>query len=188
MVSGVIYFAVYAKQFGFPIWISFSSGCDLVNLTKADVQRLLRGLWIHFEGDSLARDTYYDLLEALDCPDLQRNKTHDDQVATKLAHNTLVTIRFDPTKGSTCPKLGSWTSFGVKDRPYPDIWVYNTGLWDLLRRTKGRSFKRRMDCTLKLKPTFTLGIVRLNTLYAVNRTGNSRLGALNSVTQLFVVD
>ena len=164
--------------------------CELRNLSKSEVKTMLRGLWVHFDGDSLARDTYYDFLEALDVQGFLRSKVHVDQRLVAEGSNTLVTFGWNPSHGKGCITDVSWEGRG-NGRLAPDVWIYTTGVWDLRWKTRGRTFVQRVECTLKLKPNNTLGIVRLNTIYLNTAhlhsmievsKGNPRLVAFNGLT------
>lgn len=62
-------------------WEWRPAGCSLRNLTRQDVQMLLRNTWVHLDGDSLVRDIFYDLLETLEMGGFGREKRHENMPA-----------------------------------------------------------------------------------------------------------
>ena len=112
-------------------------GCqydDFVN------QKLLRkcmsGLWIHMDGDSLSRDSYYDLLEVLGVQsECSRDKSQKDQVTVHALPDlqpTTISLAFNPAKRPICEKNSSWLQPNIIDKAnksHPDFWIWSPGLW-----------------------------------------------------------
>lgn len=162
-------------------WRWVPTRCEMRNLTKKDVQRIIGGLWIHFDGDSLQRDIFYDIAEALDGDNFQREKVHTD-ISYSLPDGTLLTLGWNPPDKPNC-NGAPWAGMH-NTRTHPDIHIYNTGLWDIPRLTPITNFRERIKCILaeKTRAPRMLSIARLNTVYAnEERVGaNAKLRAYNA--------
>jgi hypothetical protein len=112
-------------------WRWVPKGCALRNLTKREVQRMIGGLWIHLDGDSLQRDIYFDIAEALDGDNFQRVKAHED-ISYGLPDGTLLTMGWNPAFKPNCD--GAPWAGKHPTKIQPDIHIYNTGLWECVWR------------------------------------------------------
>ena len=115
-----------AAALGFE-WVP--SGCAYAapGMTAADVAALLHGRWIHIDGDSLARDTYFDLLQALDHGEVARVKAHHNLSATFGA--TRVTMDFNSGNVPLAARCASPYS-GQAAENFPHVWIYSLSLWE----------------------------------------------------------
>lgn len=171
-------------------WEWKPAGCSLRNLTRPQVQEMLRGHWIHLDGDSLVRDHFYDLLETLEMGGVSRDKKHENLPAYVLGLNIDVTFGWSPPGNPPCPNPPVWGSMkpqGRADAAGPHVWIYSTGLWDIPLNTPDAEYLQRLNCTLHAKPPGTLGIYRLNSMYSEAerpdlQTSNIRLQQLNRWT------
>ena len=59
------------------------NNCNYRIFNKRQVESALAGRWLHLDGDSLTRDTFYDLIEIFQDEMIIRSKSHDDQVYVK---------------------------------------------------------------------------------------------------------
>ena len=96
-------------------------------MTAGDVAALLHGRWIHIDGDSLARDTYFDLLQALDHGEVARVKAHHNLSATYGA--TRVTMDFNSGNVPLAERCAAPYS-GQAAENFPHVWVYSLSLWE----------------------------------------------------------
>jgi hypothetical protein len=163
-------------------WRWVPKGCALRNLTKREVQRMIGGLWIHLDGDSLQRDIYFDIAEALDGDNFQRVKAHED-ISYGLPDGTLLTLGWNPAFKPNCD--GAPWAGKHPTKAQPDIHIYNTGLWDIPHSTPMNDFRERIGCILaeKARAPHTLTIARMNTVYAdkvLSADANAKLRAYNA--------
>jgi hypothetical protein len=88
---------------------SMAEECPYRFFTRDMVRECLVNKWVHIDGDSLMRDQYYDLLEAMgEQPPCKRIKSHADQHVFVPGINFTLTIGFNPAfrPGAYCiPKL-----------------------------------------------------------------------------------
>jgi hypothetical protein len=163
-------------------WRWAPKGCALRNLTKREVQRMIGGLWIHLDGDSLQRDIYFDIAEALDGDNFQRVKAHED-ISYGLPDGTLLTMGWNPAFKPNCD--GAPWAGKHPTKAQPDVHIYNTGLWDIPHSTPMSDFRERIGCILaeKARAPRTLTIARMNTVYAEKdkmAEANGKLRAYNA--------
>jgi hypothetical protein len=144
----------------------------VLNVTGVDA--LLRGRWLHLDGDSVGRDIFFDISEAVRQGEgiaaVAREKAHADlDVTMGGAH---LTLGWNPADRPICEAETTWAR--QPPRPEgpaaPDIWIYTVSLWELAKRPGEErtvaDFRRRLECELDLKPPRTLGIFRGSTMYS----------------------
>ena len=128
------------------------------------------------DGDSLTRDTLYDLLEMLGLMrPCRRVKSHMHQVFKFPGLDLWVTLGFNPASRNAC-ELPRWNSFKTAKKLAPDFWIWSGGLWFAPRITgKKKSavadYEKRLKCLGELKKKGgafggTKGIFRSTTPYA----------------------
>lgn len=81
-------------------------------------------LWIHIDGDSLARDMYYDLTEFFGMGWNAKKKTLEQQSFTAAAE---FSFRGDTTTRHTRPTWMDMEQF-EKRQGCPNVWIYESGL------------------------------------------------------------
>ena len=170
--------------------------CALNLFNSFTTLKCLQSLWVHMDGDSLSRDTYYDLLEALgEKTGCIRMKSHADQVSIIRKENMSVklSIAFNPAFRPECEQE-SWidikVSGPVRTRLHPTHWIWCAGLWfDRSHNDEGdfeESFIRRLNClgNQSLNHPEIKYILRLTSPYAINKCTEKekqRRSYLNSV-------
>jgi hypothetical protein len=114
----------YSVDFLSRIWVSPEAPLVFTpSLAKACLSRFK---WIHIDGDSLSRDTYYDIGELFGLGWNDKPKTQSD--ASQVYASTRITFGFDPTKKPPESRL-SWRSQALPHQKCPDVWVYATGMY-----------------------------------------------------------
>ena len=174
-------------------YVSGDAACPYRTFDKASARACLAGKWIHMDGDSLARDQYYDMLELVGAlTSCVRIKTHNSQEFVYPDIGLRVSIGSMMSKdtgsfhrGAACPKP-SWTRLANARFPEPAVHVYETGLWFL--NTGGSSttglesdttYTRRMRCVGQANPPGTLGIYRTTSPYFTAPAIAAQYGATN---------
>ena len=144
-------------------------------LNVSGVDALLRGRWLHLDGDSVGRDVFFDIAEAVrqgeGAAAVAREKAHAD-LDVETAEGAHITLGWNPADRPICEAETTWAR--QPPRPQgpdaPDIWVYGVSLWELAKRPGEErtvaDFRRRIECELDLKPPRTLGIFRGATPYS----------------------
>eukprot|EP01083_Nonionella_stella_P098118 275840_1 len=156
---------------------------------KVEAVRCIKNSWIHIDGDSLARDVYYDLTELYGMSWNDKKKLHKNTGASYM-DGTRITFGFDPTK-KPYETIPSWVGkFG--GNKCPDVWVYSTGLWDIPRGTPMDIYEKRMmyiadfvansSCMLRHK------VLRFTTPYQDERkhTANPVIRQYNRIARMYL--
>ena len=116
---------------------------------QAGAKRLLRGLWVHIDGDSLSREMFFDLVEMIEgsthpgmnCP---RERTHPDR--QYCGHGLRITFAWNyafaraPSLASAeqagSPVSVNETAWGLlnlcsghRGICAPDVWIWSPGKW-----------------------------------------------------------
>lgn len=141
------------------------------------VAALLAHRWVHIDGDSLARDLYFDLLDSLQRVRVDRLKAHWRLAAEAGAAR----VSFAFTKGGEtveerCAAPASYAAAGREPAvEYPTVWIHAISLWELAhppeRVPTPEGWARIVACELARKPPGTLGILRLATVYSSRAPG-----------------
>ena len=165
-------------------WEWVPEGCAYAapELPPPALATLLAGRWLHFVGDSLMRDHFYDVMQAL-AGSVDRVKVHHG-LAADLAGNAAVTFDFitggDPEwhLKEPCSERGgavSWAALPqvTATRSAPDVLIYGIALWDLNYAIPHPEavVSTRIACEIRRKPPQTLGILRLPAVY--NEAGSA---------------
>lgn len=155
--------------------------------SQEDAARCIAGKWIQIDGDSLARDNFYDLTELFGMTWNEKSKSHADMVQKyanrELFENTLgfdqeqkegmeythaggtkISFGWDPTSKSdgTPP---SW--YGENGKDCPDVWVYSTGLWDNTKNTTFAKYESRLKAVAQFDDSCVkTKVLRLTTPFA----------------------
>ena len=142
-------------------------------LNASSVAALLQGRWLHLDGDSLGRDIFFDIAEAVrqgnGAAAVAREKAHADlDVAISSAH---LTLGWNPADRPVCEVETTWARQPLPRPAAPDIWIYCVSLWEIARGGEGKDtsvaeFRRRLECELDLKAPRSLGICRGSTPYS----------------------
>ena len=105
-------------------------GCSYASpgMTADGVAQLLAGRWVHIDGDSLARDTYFDLLQAIEQGEVVRVKVHHNLSATIGA--TRVTMDFNAGDVPLEQRCANPYVAGSPAENFPHVWIYSLSLWD----------------------------------------------------------
>jgi hypothetical protein len=142
-------------------------GCVYQDFNRSSAQHCLKDTWLHLEGDSLMRDTYYDVLEVTGVTRYHvcRSKVHTDLVTdgsfrlltrdgsalTRVQARLKVSMAFNPAMHPACPPLESWMRPDIVMRNHtrvPDFWVFSPGLWFFHEGDPDskEEFTRRLTC------------------------------------------
>jgi hypothetical protein len=83
--------------------------------------------WVHIDGDSLARDVYYDLGELFGKGWNDKAKTLKDMSFTG---NANIHFSFSSDTIKKLKQKPNWYARSRNGRYCPDLWIYSSGLWD----------------------------------------------------------
>ena len=137
--------------------------------------------WIHVDGDSLSRDTLYDIQELFGMAWNDKEKTLEDMefnrgIQTTFSSNT---IEFSLHPNWVEFKKGQVRSL----QNCPDLWVYTSGLWDHPAKTSESSYRKRTQalanysnsCVPKYK------VLRYTTPYGNQQASSKPIATLNGM-------
>lgn len=165
------------------------AGCIYQDFNRSAIQYCLRNRWIHMDGDSVMRDTYYDILEAVGLlrSSCTRVKKHQDllykgiyRLMTMDMKNYLkeyaglqVSLAFNPAEEKGCDPTVGWHHPEMPPHnmsQVPDYWIWSPGLWFIHegQPDSREEFTRRLHCVGEMgrqNPSITT-ILRLRTAYA----------------------
>lgn len=103
--------------------------------------------WIHIDGDSLARDVYYDLVELYGMNWNNKEKTLADmsfqgsgKFNTSAGFMPRVSFSSDTINLHEKP---NWYHASNNSCICPDLWVYSSGLWDHVSHTSLHQYRKR---------------------------------------------
>lgn len=161
--------------------------------TKRKAKKCLQNMkWIHIDGDSLARDVYYDLSEVFGMPWNKKKKTlgdltfgADGKSAPRISFSA-DTIRFH-----TKPNWYKHSNDNNGTIDCPDVWLYSSGLWDHPAKTSNAAYYNRTKAIANFEHNHCVQhkILRYTTPYQDERnlTLNPRAMSYNRIaTELLV--
>lgn len=169
-------------------YVPLQKQCQYPPLEKDLVLETLRGKWIHMIGDSLTRDSYYDLLEYLGAQSAcSREKVHMDiqtihTLKADNSHKIYISLSFNAAKHPSCThddfylsNVTGVTDHGERSFPaVPDFVIWSPGLWfrSPLRKSQRPNMRKRLAClgNASLQFPSTKFIFRTTTPYAEHST------------------
>lgn len=166
----------------------FSPQCKFQIFKPNEKALFLRNkLWIHLEGDSVMRDNYYDFKEYFTNTYSIREKIM--QNTSFSVNDTLVSFSCNIRNFSTgCNTLVTWKLFRSQyQKPYPDVWIYNSGLHDIQHfLITNETYKNKLKCLTEHVHAKTLALFKLTTPIAnlilkQKRFGLNRIKELNNI-------
>ncbi|CAB9500042.1 expressed unknown protein [Seminavis robusta] len=118
----------------------------------------LQNQWIHIDGDSLARDVFYDMNEIFGLGWNDKHKTLENLsqgggATGNSSERPLITFSSDTIKFRDTP---NWYPLlqGVK-RGCPDVWIYSSGLWDHPKNTSDAKYYKRTKALANFSASFS---------------------------------
>lgn len=101
-------------------------------------------LWIHIDGDSLSRDSYYDIATTLYGMSWNaRSKTLSDKEYTTKDIRLTFSSRTATNETANFRTTPNWVDIMTDDGSCPDVWMYSTGLWDHVYKTSLEHARQR---------------------------------------------
>lgn len=99
--------------------------------------------WIHIDGDSLSRDSYYDIATTLYGMSWNaRSKTLSDKEYTTEDIRLTFSSRTATNETANFRTTPNWVDSMTADG-CPDVWMYSTGLWDHVYKTSLEHARQR---------------------------------------------
>lgn len=101
--------------------------------SDAETVSCIRDKWVHFHGDSVNRNLFYDFVFGMGETNVSYKKTHTNKFKFFSALNLTISMTWGPTYGV---KMSARQIFSDNLQPgfdQPDIWIHNIGLHPALK-------------------------------------------------------